>query len=161
MPKQAVCGRQWRLCSAGAARSSGAVWTAVKWTTNTWARGAMSGTRTRGATGGRGEEDCSRCVRVHCAAASATYGREALPRQRRQGIREKPHPMQSRAPCAGCCCAPVARGSEGRGAQAQLALCGQCARPRVSISDCTSEFGTIPVINQLGQQSLPQLIWRF
>ena len=67
--------------------------------------------------------------RVHCAAASATYGREALPRQRGQGIRENPHPMQSRAPCAGCCCAPAARGSEGRGAQAQLALCGQCARP--------------------------------
>ena len=35
--------------------------------------------------------------RVHCAAASATYGREALPRQRGQGIRENPPPVPGRA----------------------------------------------------------------
>ena len=33
--------------------------------------------------------------RVHCAAASATYGREALPRQRGQGIRENPPPCRA------------------------------------------------------------------
>ena len=33
--------------------------------------------------------------RVHCAAASATYGREALPRQRGQGITENPPPCRA------------------------------------------------------------------
>ena len=73
---------------------------------------------------GRGEREVRRTGdRVHCAAASVTDGGVALPRQRGQGIRENPYPMQSRAPCAGCC-APAARGSEGRGAQALALECG-------------------------------------
>ena len=34
--------------------------------------------------------------RVHCAAASATYGREALRRQRGQGVRKDPPPWHQR-----------------------------------------------------------------
>ena len=69
--------------------------------------------------------------RVHCAADSATYGRVALTRQRGQGIREnpppcraEPRPMRWLLLCAG---GPRQRR---RGSQAQLGLCGQCARPR-------------------------------
>ena len=74
--------------------------------------------------------------RVHCAAASATYGREALPCQRGQSIRENPPPCRAEPRPMRCLLLMLrrrpARGSEGRGAQAQLALtlCGQCARPR-------------------------------
>ena len=93
--------------------------------------------------------------RVHCAAASATYGREALPRQRGQGIREnpppcraEPRPMRWLLLCAG---GPRQRSPSG--------CRGSCVRPVEPVgsnSDCTSEFGTIPVINQLGQLSLRQ-----
>ena len=46
---------------------------------------------------GRGEREVRRTGdRVHCAAASATYGREALPRQRGQGVRKDPPPWHQR-----------------------------------------------------------------
>ena len=75
--------------------------------------------------------------RVHCAAASATYGREALPRQRGQGIRENPPPCRAEPRPMRCCCAPAARGSEGRGAQAQLAYC--------AASDCVPGRGAVSI----------------
>ena len=101
--------------------------------------------------------------RVHCAAASATYGREALPRQRGQGIRENPPPVPGRAAPHALAAAVRRRPAAAKGAVPRRSWhCAASVPGRgVSISDCTSEFGTIPVINQLGQQSLPQLIWRF
>ena len=47
---------------------------------------------------GRGEREVGRTGdRVHCAAASATYGRVAQPRHRGQGTRENPLPVLGRA----------------------------------------------------------------
>ena len=103
--------------------------------------------------------------RVHCAAASATYGREALPRQRGQGIREnpppcraEPRPMRWLLLCAG---GPRQRRARCPGAAGIVrpvcpAAVSQLYNTVSTGSDCTSEFGTIPVINQLGQLSLRQ-----
>ena len=68
---------------------------------------------------GRGEREVRRTGdRVHCAAASATYGRVAQPRHRGQGTRENPLPVLGRAAphALSADAAPPARGSEGRGA---------------------------------------------
>ena len=112
---------------------------------------------------GRGEREVRRTGdRVHCAAASATYGREALPRQRGQGIRENPPPVPGRAAPHALAAAVRRRPAAAKGAVprrswhcAAVSRVGPAGRG-VSISDCTSEFGTIPVINQLGQLSLRQ-----
>ena len=61
--------------------------------------------------------------RVHCAGASATYGREALPRQRGQGIRENPTPCRAEPRPMRCLLMLRRRPVAAKGA-AQLALCG-------------------------------------
>ena len=65
--------------------------------------------------------------RVHRAADSAAYGREALTRQRGQGVRKDPTPVPGRAAphaLAVDAAPPAARGSEGlQGAEA--VACGQ------------------------------------
>ena len=107
VPKQAVCGRRCSPRSAGAARSSGTAWEVSSWTTNTWACAATSGAATRGAAGGQGEEDDREVRRtgdrVHCAADSATYGRDCcLVSAGKVSGRTPPRAGQSRTPCAVC-----------------------------------------------------------
>ena len=98
---------------------------------------------------GRGGREVRRTGdRVHCAAASATYGRVALTRQRGQGIRENPPPVPGRAAPHALAAAVRRRpaAAKGLGAEAAGIVC-QAGRSQL-IRDCTSEFGTIPVINQ-------------